>query len=62
MPFPNSHLASCVLQGAIGLELWSMSDNILFDNMIITDDKHVADEWAADTFELKMSLIKKEQV
>lgn len=39
-----------------------MSDNILFDNIIITDDKAIADEWAADTFELKMNLIHKEQV
>ena len=30
-----------------------MSDDILFDNFIITDDKTVADEWAADTWELK---------
>merc|ERR1712226_497432 len=33
---------------AVGLELWSMSDEIMFDNFIITDDKVVADEWAAD--------------
>jgi len=38
---------------AVGLELWSMSDEIMFDNFIITDDKVVADEWAADTWELK---------
>lgn len=38
---------------AVGLELWSMSDNIYFDNFIITDSKETADQWAADTFELK---------
>jgi calnexin len=36
--------------GAIGLELWSMSDGILFDNFIITDDKAVADQWAYATW------------
>ncbi|KAI0216389.1 hypothetical protein LSAT2_031602 [Lamellibrachia satsuma] len=39
--------------GAIGLELWSMSDDIVFDNFIITDTKSVADVWAADTWEVK---------
>lgn len=39
--------------GAIGLELWSMSDEIIFDNFIITDDKAVADQWAADTWSIK---------
>jgi len=39
--------------GAIGLELWSMSDNILFDNFIITDDKSIADAFAAESWELK---------
>merc|ERR1712136_524770 len=28
--------------GAVGLELWSMSDNIFFDNILITDNKMVA--------------------
>ena len=41
------------LQSAVGLELWSMSDDILFDNFIVTDDKEVADKWAKDSFELK---------
>nr|CAD7443778.1 unnamed protein product [Timema bartmani] len=38
---------------AVGIELWSMSDNILFDNIIITDDLSVAARWAADTFQIK---------
>lgn len=46
-----------MIQGAVGIELWSMSDNILFDNIIVTDDKAVADEWAANTFDLKMDQI-----
>lgn len=47
-------LTRCVvLQGAVGLELWSMSNEIYFDNFIVTDDRDVADKWAADTWELK---------
>ena len=38
---------------AIGLELWSMSNEILFDNFIITDSKTVADNWAEDSWEIK---------
>ena len=38
---------------ALGLELWSMSDAIYFDNFIITDDKAVADQWATESWELK---------
>ncbi len=30
-----------------------MSDDIYFDNFIITDEKETADKWAADTWELK---------
>jgi len=30
-----------------------MSDGILFDNFIITDNKRVADQWAADSWRLK---------
>jgi len=40
-------------QAAVGLELWSMSNGILFDNFIITDNKRVADQWAADGWRLK---------
>ncbi|XP_063970480.1 calnexin-like [Lytechinus pictus] len=39
--------------GAAALELWSMSDNIMFDNFIITTDREVADQYAADSFSLK---------
>ncbi|XP_023037148.1 calnexin-like [Drosophila willistoni] len=38
---------------AVGLELWSMSPDILFDNLIITDDIEVAREFAAQTFDIK---------
>ncbi|KAL8617206.1 hypothetical protein ACOMHN_014376 [Nucella lapillus] len=39
--------------GALGLELWSMSDDILFDNFLITDDLEVAGEFAAASWEIK---------
>lgn len=35
---------------AVGLELWSMTPDILFDNFIITDGKQVADKFAADSW------------
>lgn len=47
--------------GAVGIELWSMSDNILFDNIIITDDKTVSEQWAAETFDIKRNLVDKDQ-
>jgi hypothetical protein len=46
----------------VGLEIWSMSDNILFDNFIITDDKIVSEQWAAETFDLKRNLVDRDQV
>ncbi|CAK8674977.1 unnamed protein product [Clavelina lepadiformis] len=39
--------------GAVGLELWSMSDGILFDNILITDDLSVAADYATKTWNLK---------
>ena len=39
-----------------------MSDNILFDNIIITDDKAVSEQWAAETFDLKRNLVDRDQV
>ena len=41
--------------GAVGIELWSMSSDIYFDNVLITDDMDIATGWAAETFELKVS-------
>lgn len=43
--------------GALGFELWSMSNNIMFDNIIITNDKFVSDDFAAKTWALKKELI-----
>merc|ERR1719189_2556681 len=43
--------------GSVGIELWSMSDMIYFDNILITDDLSQANAWAAATYDLKMSKI-----
>lgn len=45
---------------AVGFELWSMSEDIMFDNIVITDDRYVADQWAAETFSLKRELADRE--
>lgn len=46
--------------GAVGFELWSMSKDILFDNIIITDEITVANQWAVNSFELKRKKIAKD--
>ncbi|XP_028908320.1 calnexin isoform X1 [Ornithorhynchus anatinus] len=38
---------------AVGLELWSMTSDIFFDNFIICADRAVADDWANDGWGLK---------
>ncbi|XP_059219383.1 calnexin isoform X2 [Stomoxys calcitrans] len=45
---------------AVGIELWSMSNEILFDNLIITDDLDVAIDYSSKTFDLKRKFIAKE--
>ncbi|XP_039960013.1 calnexin isoform X1 [Bactrocera tryoni] len=45
---------------AVGLELWSMSDSILFDNLIVADDIELARDFAAKTFDIKRKYIDKE--
>ncbi|XP_065159798.1 calnexin isoform X2 [Atheta coriaria] len=44
---------------AVGFELWSMSENLLFDNIIITDSLEAAQEWAAETYDKKRAKITK---
>lgn len=39
-----------------------MSNQILFDNLIITDDPAVAAQWASQTFDLKKRKMEKEAV
>ena len=50
---PFSELTSF---SAIGLELWSMTENIYFDNFIITDDQDVADQFGKDGWLFKKSV------
>lgn len=38
---------------AVGLELWSMTSDIFFDNFFITNDRNAADRWTADGWALK---------
>ncbi|CAG9823071.1 unnamed protein product [Phaedon cochleariae] len=45
---------------AVGFELWSMSQDILFDNIIITEEIAIAEMWAADTFDKKRQKIAKD--
>ena len=42
-----------IFQHALGLELWSMTDHIIFDNFLVTDDKEVHSSWVAQTWEKK---------
>jgi len=39
---------------AVGIELWSMSNDIYFDNLLVTSEAAIADEWAKDTYDLKI--------
>ena len=41
---------------ALGLELWSMTDNIYFDNFIITDDESIAKQFAQDSWSIRNKL------
>ncbi|XP_076319560.1 calnexin-like isoform X1 [Tachypleus tridentatus] len=45
---------------AVGFELWSMSDGIVFDNIIISDDPLVVDQWTEDTWALKKEIVDRE--
>lgn len=36
--------------GAIGLELWSLTANIMFDNFIVSSDEEVVKQWVKDTW------------
>ncbi|KAK4319515.1 hypothetical protein Pmani_009553 [Petrolisthes manimaculis] len=47
---------------SVGLELWSMSDDIFFDNIIVTDNIQDAQQFAAETFDLKIMKLEKGQV
>ncbi|KAM7332834.1 calmegin [Alexandromys fortis] len=52
--FEDDHPFLLTSFSALGLELWSMTPNIYFDNFIICSEKEVADRWAADGWALKI--------
>lgn len=39
-----------------------MSPDILFDNIIVTDDEYIAEKWAEETFEIRKQRIAKDAV
>lgn len=41
---------------AVGLELWTMSDNVAFDNFVLAHDVAVVDRWTKQTYDLKVGL------
>jgi len=42
--------------GAIGLELWTMSENVVFDNFILAEDIASVDKFTAETWDVKSPL------
>ncbi|XP_069097144.1 calmegin [Pleurodeles waltl] len=51
--FEDLHPFEMTPFSAIGLELWSMTSDIYFDDFIICSEIEVANRWAADTWGLK---------
>ncbi|XP_044255436.1 calnexin-like [Tribolium madens] len=58
--FEDKHPFKMQTVTAVGFELWSMSKDIFFDNIIITDDISIANHWAVATFEKKKQKIAKD--
>ncbi|XP_018046294.1 PREDICTED: calnexin isoform X1 [Atta colombica] len=58
--FNDKHPFKMLPISAVGFELWSMTTDIYFDNIIITDDEKVAKKWAIDTFEVRRVKIAEE--
>ncbi|CAN9514631.1 unnamed protein product [Ophioblennius macclurei] len=51
--FEDLHPFRMTAFSAVGLELWSMTSDIFFDNFFITNDRKTADRWATDGWGLK---------
>ncbi|XP_060740470.1 calnexin [Tachysurus vachellii] len=51
--FEDLHPFRMTPVSAVGLELWSMSSDIFFDNFFITSDHNVAEKWAEEGWRLK---------
>nr|XP_044987279.1 calmegin [Jaculus jaculus]XP_044987280.1 calmegin [Jaculus jaculus] len=56
--FEDNHPFLLTSFRALGLELWSMTPDIYFDNFIICSDKEVADRWAMDGWGVKLMVAK----
>jgi len=41
---------------AVGLELWSMTDNVYFDNFVITEEQKLAEQFAEENWSVKSKL------
>lgn len=53
-PHPYSQMMPI---SALGIELWTMSADIVFDNVYIGDDEHAAADFAKHTFSVKISQV-----
>uniref|UniRef100_A0A1A8E2Y1 Calnexin n=1 Tax=Nothobranchius kadleci TaxID=1051664 RepID=A0A1A8E2Y1_NOTKA len=51
--FEDLHPFKMAPFSALGLELWSMTSDIFFDNFFITNDRNAAENWANDGWGLK---------
>lgn len=51
--FEDLHPFRMTTFSAVGLELWSMSSDIFFDNFFVTSDRNTAERWANDGWGLK---------
>ncbi|XP_076180370.1 calnexin isoform X2 [Ptiloglossa arizonensis] len=58
--FNDEHPFQMMSIFAVGFELWSMSTDMFFDNILITDSEEVARKWAEDTFEVRRARIAEE--
>ncbi|XP_076683697.1 calnexin isoform X3 [Andrena cerasifolii] len=60
--FNDEHPFQMMPIAAVGFELWSMSTDIFFDNILVTNNEDVARKWADDTFEVHRAKIAEESV
>lgn len=54
-PFSDFN-SDAIYQGGIGIELWTMTEDILFDNIYIGHSVEDAKKFAAETYEIKKAL------
>ena len=50
---PQEHPSHFSAIGGIGIEIWTMSNGIAYDNLLVTHDETVAADVAAKTWKLK---------